>query len=287
VRWHDTAFESLASRLVAASTFRLVNAVHVAAATQDPEDPLRHALKTERFSVATPFHAGRISAAFSSCHHLGNNLFRTAPMKSAFSLLVLIATIGLAHAGGFGGPPPFTNGSPLQSGTDGVYQAVASATNATGLFSFSIVGGVQTTTANVNKWVFFVDGNILSGSVVANVSNDQVTGVLDSGFSTGISTDEDGKLELPAVFVIPGNAAAGYFNGSIDLNSPIAAFSGEGSLQGTPKRDDQIVFISDSPVQQSEFVSSFVTIETVTIPGSTFAVTPFKFRGTRLTTSGR
>ena len=65
-------------------------------------------------------------------------------MKAAFSLLVLVATIGLARAGSFAGPPPFTNGSPLQSGTDGTYQAVASGTNLTGVFSFVISGGIQT-----------------------------------------------------------------------------------------------------------------------------------------------
>jgi len=75
VRWHDTAFESLASRLVAASTFRLVSAVHVAAATQDPEGPLRHALKTERFSVATPFHAGIFLSHFLLAITLGITYF--------------------------------------------------------------------------------------------------------------------------------------------------------------------------------------------------------------------
>jgi len=207
-------------------------------------------------------------------------------MKSAFSLLVLIATIGLAHAGGFGGPPPFTNGSPLQSGTDGVYQAVASATNVTGLFSFSIVGGVQTSTAAVNKWVFFVDGNILSGVVNANVSNDTVTGILDSGLSGGFATDADGNVTLPAVFLIPGNSASGFFEGGIDLNSPIAAFSGDGTLQGTPTRTDQIIFIS-AAVAGDPPIPASVTVTPVTIPGSAFEITEFKFRGTRLTTTGQ
>ena len=81
-------------------------------------------------------------------------------MKAAFSLLVLVATISLARAGSFAGPPPFTNGSPLQSGTDGTYQAVASGTNLTGVFSFVISGGIQTSDSNavINSWVFFIDG---------------------------------------------------------------------------------------------------------------------------------
>jgi len=44
VRWHDTAFESLASRLVAASTFRLVNAVHVAPSMSRLQRKIRRSL---------------------------------------------------------------------------------------------------------------------------------------------------------------------------------------------------------------------------------------------------
>jgi len=201
-------------------------------------------------------------------------------MKSAFSLLVLIATIGLAHAGGFGGPPPFKGSSPLQSGTDGVYQAVASATNVTGLFAFSIVGGIQTSAGNENKWVFFIDGVIISGSVSANISNDKVAGVLDSGLSGGVATDDEGDLDLPAVILVPGNTASGFFTGAIDLNSPIAAFEGEGALQGTPERVDKIIIID------TDLPNGFVEIR-VSIDSSDFDKTEFKFRGTRLTTTGR
>ena len=93
-------------------------------------------------------------------------------MKAALSLLVLVATISLARAGEFAGPPPFTNDSPLQSGTDGTYQAIISGTNVTGVFSFVISGGLQTSdqSATINSWVFFVDGNIFRGSVVAAIS---------------------------------------------------------------------------------------------------------------------
>ena len=75
-------------------------------------------------------------------------------MKAASSLLILIATIGLARAGSFqpaalamAGPPPFTNESPLLSGMDGIYQAIASGVNLTGVFSFQIVDGIQTSTS--------------------------------------------------------------------------------------------------------------------------------------------
>ena len=84
-------------------------------------------------------------------------------MKAALSLLVLIATINLARASA--GPPPFTNGSPLTTGTDGTYQAVAEGVNLTGVFSFVIRGGLQTSdqSTTINGWVFFVDGNIFQG----------------------------------------------------------------------------------------------------------------------------
>ena len=36
-------------------------------------------------------------------------------MKAVFCLLILLASVNLARAGDFPGPPPFTNDSPLQS----------------------------------------------------------------------------------------------------------------------------------------------------------------------------
>lgn len=205
-------------------------------------------------------------------------------MKATRPLLVLLATIGLAHAGGFGGPPPFSNGSPLQSGTDGVYQAVASAVNLSGIFSFTISNGAQTTTPTNNGWVFFVDGQLLTGLVTAYVSTDKVDGILDSGFGTELPTDDDGTVPLPLAFVIPGNAAAGSFSGDIDLNSPIVPFSGEGQLEGIPGRVDQIVFITE-PQVATEASTEAVTVTPITIPGSSFEAVEFTFRGTRVTTS--
>jgi hypothetical protein len=104
-------------------------------------------------------------------------------MKAVFSLLVLVATISFARAGSFAGPPPFTNESPLLSGMDGTYQAVASGVNLTGVFSFVISGGIQTSTSSsvINSWVFFIDGNIVQGPVVAAISQTAVVGILSGG----------------------------------------------------------------------------------------------------------
>ena len=64
---------------------------------------------------------------------------------------------------------------------DGIYQAVASGVNLTGVFSFQIAVGSRHPTQNVtlNSWVFFVDGNIFQGSVVAAISQTKVAGVLN------------------------------------------------------------------------------------------------------------
>jgi len=301
VRWHDTAFESLASRLVAASTFRLVNAVHVAVATQDPEGPLRHALKTERFSVATPFHAGRISAAFSSCHHLGNNLFRTAPMKSAFSLLVLIATIGLAHAGGFGGPPPFTNGSPLTTGVAGTYQASARGSNLSGVISFTYSGGVQTN----GSWVVFYEGQVYSGGNTVAINDGSIAGVLETATQTPVDrTFNDGSTTEYTVTTFSGSTTSttnftgfegggtttaalvnpsGYFNATLDNNSPTGSFNGKGELSTVIQIDDgESTF--DFTVTPLPLGS--ITESSQTNAGDTTTQTvnaPFKVKGVRAT----
>lgn len=156
-------------------------------------------------------------------------------MKFAFSLFALALTVTFAQAGGFGGPPPFTNGSPLVSGVDGSYQGTARGKNLTGTFRFTYAGGRQTSTPTVtvngvisdpyNDYVFFVDGFSYRGLTQANVSDGSVSGVLDNGAANvpnGGATNT-GYLQ---VFTF----MSGYFNGDMDNNSPTAAFSGNGSV---------------------------------------------------------
>jgi len=197
-------------------------------------------------------------------------------MKRPIVSLLAVFAVATAHAGSFGGPPPFKNGSPLTSGTDGTYQAVASGTNVTGLFSWHMSGGAQTPEQGNNSWIFFVDGEILSGQTSAVVSRGKVVGILDSTTSSGVPTTGNGTITLPLVFIIPGNTGSGQFTGKIDLNSPIAYFSGQGNLSGTAPRVDQIVFLRDAAVP--------VTIVPITIPGSTLGNIAFKFRGSRVST---
>lgn len=208
-------------------------------------------------------------------------------LRRAFAALSLCASVTAAQAGGFGGPPPFQNGSPLLSGIDGRYQAVASASNVTGIISFLINGGVQSGTLNDNSWVFFVDGNILVGANYTNISGGKINGILDAGTANSLG-GEDNQLEGSEIILIPGNGAAGRFNGEIDLSSPVAAFSGKGVLTGTPPRVDQIIYILDISSFDVVFIPEDfnpVYVTAVTIPGSDFPETSFKFRGTRLTTT--
>ena len=197
-------------------------------------------------------------------------------LRSAF--LVLSTTLALslsAQAGGFGGPGPFRNGSPLPSGTDGVYSAVANGTNLTGLFYFTLSGGLQTQGSRGNSWVFFVDGQTLRGTTSANVANGKVAGILDSGVSTAV-TDDSGSVTLPIIMYIQGNSANGVFQGTMDMNSPTGYFDGKGYISGTPDRVDQIVIINSSAA---------ASVTSVTIPGSSMEQIDFNFRGSRLSIS--
>jgi hypothetical protein len=212
-------------------------------------------------------------------------------MKAVFSLLVLVATISFARAGSFAGPPPFTNESPLLSGMDGTYQAVASGVNLTGVFSFVIKGGIQTSdqSTTINGWVFFVDGNIFQGSVVAAISQTKVAGVLNGGINA-LPFENGEPLTLPSAFIIPGNTASGDFRGHISLHSPEGAFGGDGTLQGTPDRTDQLLFINNPTTTQTITATGTTTTTTtattqvvpIEIPGAGIAETRFEFHGTRV-----
>lgn len=162
-------------------------------------------------------------------------------MKTVLSLLALVATVGFAQAGGFGGPPPFTNGSPLIQGVDGSYQATARGTNLTGVFRFTYDGGRQTsapllptgeTVSNLltdpyNDYVFFVEGFTYRGLVQANINTSQISGVFDNGSANvPVWGSNAGGL---GIFTF----MAGFFEGKMDQQSPYAAFSGDGEVTVT------------------------------------------------------
>jgi hypothetical protein len=157
-------------------------------------------------------------------------------MKTFAASLVLLLAVQIS-ARASAGPPPFTNGSPLVSGVDGMYQATARGTNLTGVFRFTYVNGSQTSnpqlpTGNTvdnlltdpyNDYVFFVEGLVYRGLVQANINTSSIAGVLDNG-SANVAVFGDGTTGNILSFT------SGFFNGSIDENSPFACFHGTGEV---------------------------------------------------------
>lgn len=136
-------------------------------------------------------------------------------MKTIFSLLVLITTIGLAHAGGFGGPPPFTNGSPLVSGVDGSYSGNMTAKNTIGIVRFSYENNIQTTSLTGNSYTVFSEGLVFSGPDQVSIEDTSITGIFER------ATD----------LAFTNTAMTGFFTATLDQNSPYGRFKGKGTLQ--------------------------------------------------------
>ncbi|MFV0337655.1 MAG: hypothetical protein ACK5LK_05360 [Chthoniobacterales bacterium] len=126
-------------------------------------------------------------------------------------------------AGGFGGPAPFQNGSPLTSGIDGVYQASVSGSNSSGVISFTISSGYQGTSAMEN-WVIFRNGAVYRGPVAVNFVDERITGVLDTDGTAITAPDVAGTK------IITSDYATGDFSAQIDLKDPMGKFDGEGDL---------------------------------------------------------
>lgn len=160
-------------------------------------------------------------------------------MKTALSLLALLATVAFGHAGGFGGPPPFTNGSPLVTGVDGSYQATARGSNLTGIFRFNYSGGRQTTapefllsgsvlTDPYNDYVFWVDGIVYRGLVQANINNNLIAGVFDNGgarvANSSIGSSSNNFINIQSYM-------NGNYTGKLQQQNVYGAFSGKGITQ--------------------------------------------------------
>lgn len=192
--------------------------------------------------------------------------------KTIVSSLFLAVTASGVMAGSFGGPPPFTNLSPLQSGIDGSYQATARGSNVTGVIRFAYQNGVQSPIASANNYVFFVNGVVVNGSVTASITGQQLAGVM-GGQDFTVPTNTEGGVDLPAVFVVRGNRASGTFNGQIDLTDRQSYFSGSGSMIGSgPER---VTFIGISEVTTGLVPPGLQVVDvSVDIPGSEGIVIP-------------
>ena len=199
------------------------------------------------------------------------------PVLCSFALLAAAAA---SHAGSFGGPPPFTDLSPLQSGIDGSYQATCRGTNLTGVLRFAYQNGVQSGGGSANAYSFFVDGDVVTGSVTASITGKELAGVL-GGQDFTIPTSDSGTSELPLVFIVRGNRANGQFSGQIDLEDRMSAFSGKGNVTPSPAEDNTVVLIQTNSGEAFAADYDAVQIEPFTIPSSTVVPTTFEFEGVR------
>jgi len=196
-------------------------------------------------------------------------------MKITIASLLAILAASTAHAGSFGGPPPFSNGSALVTGVDGSYQATARATNVSGVFRFQYSGGLQTASTTKNNWVFFAGGQIQRGSVTASLDNSSVTGVLDSVAAS--TTTSNGSTSLPIILLNSGTSASGDFHGTM---SPNGSFSGSGTLEGSPATTNQIIVVAEQTNGSLD-----TRIVTYSNQAGNLAPTTFRFNGVRLTTA--
>jgi hypothetical protein len=208
--------------------------------------------------------------------------------KFLFLSTVLGLACSPAFAGNFFGPAPFRNGSPLVSGVDGTYQATARAENVTGIFRFAYSGGSQTSNQLQNSWIFFVNGQIQRGAVIANMDNSKLNGILDSqGLLTASTNQTNASISLPYVIINQNNSSAGTFQGNINLKNPNGAFSGQGILQGSPATTNQIIGVAQLDALELNLFgntpagSIYVTTASITNAPGSLPVTEFRFRGVR------
>jgi hypothetical protein len=211
------------------------------------------------------------------------SLVMKLPVLSAFALL---AAATASHAGSFGGPPPFTDLSPLQSGIDGSYQATCRGDNLVGVLRFAYQNGVQSGIATANTYSFFVEGQVVSGGVTAAITGKDLSGVL-GGQDFTVPTSDDGSTELPLVFIVRGNRANGQFTGQINLEDRMAAFSGKGEISPAPPETNTVILIQTTASgglvvgDNVNVQSSDVTVTPFAIPGSAITPSTFAFEGVR------
>jgi len=203
-------------------------------------------------------------------------------MKRSFAILLATLATATVHAGSFGGPPPFTDGSPLISGVDGTYQASVRAKNVSGVFRFQYSGGSQTESTTKNNWVFFINGLVQRGNVVANITSSKVDGILDS-LAASSGTNSNGTISLPIIMLNANNSSSGYFRGKMENNGNI---NGSGQLQPLPGSTNQVIGISQiaSIIGADTPGAIVVTNASFTNIAGSIPITTFKFRGVRTST---
>jgi hypothetical protein len=208
-------------------------------------------------------------------------------MKIFFLPVLIILSSITANAGNMFGPAPFRNGSPLPTGNDGTYQATARAENVTGIFRFAFSGGSQTANPGQNNWIFFINGQIQRGTVIANLSTSSLNGIFDSASSVSSSTNS--TISLPYITINQNNNSSGTFSGKLQQNSPNGAFNGDGFLEGLPDSEGEVLIIAEEttvdPETEAETTRIRANVFPYPISGGDLARTSFKFRGVRTSTS--
>lgn len=196
-------------------------------------------------------------------------------MKYLAFLSVLVIGLANSQAGGFGGPPPFTNGSPLLSGVDGTYQASVRGNNMSGVIKFTYSSGVQTTSTAGNTWMIFFEGQVYMGTTNVAINNGNLAGVLDTSFDTPVTITNSSQSTTSAGTVSSSTSVqamsnpSGFFNGSIDNNSPNGAFRGKGELS----------YVERTTSSQSDSAAGTSSSSTTTATVSE----NFKLKGVRVT----
>jgi hypothetical protein len=203
-------------------------------------------------------------------------------------VLLSFAAAAVSYAGSFGGPGPWSDQSPLQSGIDGSYQATARGVNLTGVFRFAYQNNVQSPDSTANQYSFFVDGRVVTGGVVAAINGKNLAGVL-GGQDFSVPTNNTGSTELPLVFIVRGNRANGRFEGQMNFEDPMAAFNGKGNISPSPEETNSVILIQTNNVSDALVIvdsnssvnSQSVVVSNFVIPGSNIADTDFTFEGVR------
>lgn len=143
-------------------------------------------------------------------------------MKLLAASLLAIFTVATVQAGSFGGPPPFTNGSPLQSGVEGTYQGSLRGKGLSGVMTFAYDGsGNPVTGAN---YVIFADGGVYLGDLQANIQNVTLAGVLEAPSSAT-------PPPQTSSFAATTQSTGGSFSGKFNTKSAFYSFSGRGAFQ--------------------------------------------------------
>jgi len=138
-------------------------------------------------------------------------------MKKVAASLLITFIAATAQAGSFGGPPPFTNGSPLPSGVDGSYQAALKGKNLNGIVRFSYSGGSQIdVTVEDNAYFIFYAGQIYQQAAQVAIMDSQISAILEETF--------------PSLF---SGLASGYFSAKLQTKSAFGNFSGKGRFTVT------------------------------------------------------